>query len=152
MLQGSGSGRRPPWSPRPPSVHALALTSAVPGRVVQPRSQEKFMSQKLFVGGLSFSTSTAELSQLFNQVTGVEGVEVITDRDTGRSRGFAFVRRPTSEAADEAIRKSNGYELGGRTLKVEISKPSGSRGGGNYRSGGGYRPGGGSRGGGGNRW
>src|SRR5262249_21640393 len=83
--------------------------------------------------------------------TGVEVVEVITDRDTGRSRGFAFVQMATSEAADEAIRKFNGYELGGRTLKVEISKPSGSRGGGNYRSGGGYRAGGGSRGGGGNR-
>jgi cold-inducible RNA-binding protein len=110
------------------------------------------MSQKLFVGGLSFSTSTAELSHLFNQVTGVEGVEVITDRDTGRSRGFAFVQMATSEAADEAIRKFNGYELGGRTLKVEISKPSGSRGGGNYRPGGGYRSGGGYRGGGGNRW
>ena len=55
----------------------------------------------------------------------------ITDRDTGRSRGFAFVQRATSDAADEAIRKFNGYELGGRTLKVEISKPSASRGGGN---------------------
>jgi cold-inducible RNA-binding protein len=101
------------------------------------------MSQKLFVGGLPFSTSTTELSQLFNQVAGVESVEVITDRDTGRSRGFAFVQMSTSEAADEAVRKFNGYELGGRTLKVEISKPSTSRGGG--RSGGGYRGGGGNR-------
>jgi len=101
------------------------------------------MSQKLFVGGLPFSTSTAELSQLFNQVAGVESVEVITDRDTGRSRGFGFVQMATSEAADEAVRKFNGYELGGRTLKVEISKPSASRGGG--RSGGGYRGGRGNR-------
>ena len=110
------------------------------------------MSQKLFVGGLPFSTSTTELSQLFNQVAGVESVEVITDRDTGRSRGFGFVQMATSEAADEAVRKFNGYELGGRTIKVEISKPSGSRGGGDYRSGGGYGSGGGRRGGGGNRW
>jgi len=111
------------------------------------------MSQKLFVGGLPFSTSTTELSQLFNQVAGVESVEVITDRDTGRSRGFGFVQMATSEAADEAVRKFNGYELGGRTIKVEFSKPSGSRGGGDYRSGGGgYRSGGGRRGGGGNRW
>src|SRR5262245_822551 len=122
-LQASGSGRRPPWSPRRPSVHALALASAGPGRVVQPRIQERLMSQKLFVGGLPFSTSTTELSQLFNQVAGVASVEVITHRDTGRSRGFAFVQMATSEAADEAVRKFNGYQLGGRKLKVEISKP-----------------------------
>ena len=105
------------------------------------------MSQKLFVGGLPFSTSTEELGQLFNQVAGVETVEVITDRDTGQSRGFAFVQMATSEAADQAVRKFNGYALGGRTLRVEISKPSAPRG-----SGGGSRPGGGYRSGGGNRW
>ncbi len=85
-------------------------------------------------------------------MAGVESVDVITDRDTGRSRGFAFVQMATSEAADEAVRKFNGYELGGRTIKVEISQPSGSRGGGDYRSGGGYGSGGGRREGGGNRW
>jgi RNA recognition motif-containing protein len=105
------------------------------------------MSQKLFVGGLPFSTSTEELGQLFNQVEGVQSVEVITDRDTGQSRGFAFVQMATSEAADQAVRKFNGYALGGRTLRVEISKPSAPRG-----SGGGSRPGGGYRSGGGNRW
>ena len=111
------------------------------------------MSQKLFIGGLPFSTSSEELGQLFNQVQGVESVEVITDRDTGQSRGFAFVQMASSEAADEAVRKFNGYALGGRTLRVELSKPSAPRGsGGGSRSGGGYRAGGGSRGGGGNRW
>jgi RNA recognition motif-containing protein len=110
------------------------------------------MSQKLFVGGLPFSTSTEELGHLFNQVEGVESVQVVTDRDTGQSRGFAFVEMATSEAADQAIRKFNGYALGGRTLKVEISKPSAPRGGGGgFRSGGGYRAGSGSRAGG-NRW
>jgi RNA recognition motif-containing protein len=110
------------------------------------------MSQKLFVGGLPFSTSTEELGQLFNQVEGVESVQVITDRDTGQSRGFAFVEMATSEAADQAIQKFNGYALGGRTLKVEISKPSAPRGGGGgFRSGGGYRAGSSSRAGG-NRW
>jgi RNA recognition motif-containing protein len=110
------------------------------------------MSQKLFVGGLPFSTSTEELGQLFNQVEGVESVQVVTDRDTGQSRGFAFVEMATSEAADQAIRKFNGYALGGRTLKVEISKPSAPRGGGGgFRSGGGYRASSGSRAGG-NRW
>ena len=111
------------------------------------------MSQKLFVGGLPFNTSTEELNQLFNQVDGVESVQVVTDRDTGQSRGFAFVEMATSEAAGEAVRKFNGYALGGRTLRVEISKPSASRGsGGGFRSGGGYRAGSSSRAGGGNRW
>ena len=110
------------------------------------------MRQKLFVGGLPFSTSTEELGQLFNQVDGVENVQVITDRDTGQSRGFAFVEMATSEAADQAIRKFNGYALGGRTLKVEISKPSAPRSNaGGFRSGGGYRGGSSSRAGG-NRW
>jgi len=110
------------------------------------------MSQKLFIGGLPFTTSTEELSQLFNQIEGVESVEVIKDRDTGQSRGFGFAQMATSEAADEAIRRFNGHALGGRTLKVEISKPSAPRGsGGGSRPGGGYRSGG-YRGGGGNRW
>jgi cold-inducible RNA-binding protein len=99
------------------------------------------MAQKLFIGGLPFSTSTEGLRELFNQVEGVETVTVVTDRDTGRSRGFGFVEMSTSEAADAAVRKFNGYSLDGRTLKVEISKPSAPRsngggGGGGFRSGG----------------
>ena len=103
------------------------------------------MSQKLFIGGLPFSTSTEELSQLFNQVPGVENVAIATDRDTGRSRGFGFVEMTTSEAADEAVRKLNGTTLGGRTITVELSKPAAPR-----SSGGGFRSGGGNRSGG--RW
>jgi len=103
------------------------------------------MSQKLFVGGLPFSTSTEDLRQLFSQVEGVDNVTVVTDRDTGQSRGFGFVEMASSAAADEAVRKFNGYALGGRTLKVEVSKPSAPRGnGGGFRSGG-YRSGGGNR-------
>ena len=104
------------------------------------------MTQKLFIGGLPFSTSTEVLRELFNQVEGVDSVTVVTDRDTGQSRGFGFVEMATSEAAEAAVRKFNGYALGGRTLKVELSKPSAPRGtGGGYRSGGGSRPGGSSR-------
>jgi RNA recognition motif-containing protein len=99
------------------------------------------MSQKLFIGGLPFSTSTEELRTLFAQVDGVDNVAIVMDRDTGQSRGFGFAEMATSEAADAAIRKFNGYELGGRTLKVERSKPSAPR----SNSGGGYRSGG-------NRW
>ena len=73
---------------------------------------------------------------------GVENVAIATDRDTGRSRGFAFVEMTTAEAADEAVRKFNGTTLGGRTLTVEIAKPSAPRGdGGGFRSGGGQRSG-----------
>ena len=103
------------------------------------------MGQKLFIGGLPFSTSTDELGQLFNQVAGVENVAIVTDRDTGQSRGFGFIEMATAEAADEAVRKFNGTTLGGRTLTVEIAKPSAPRSNGGGRSSGGYRSGGGSR-------
>lgn len=99
------------------------------------------MSQKLFIGGLPFSTSTEELGQLFNEVAGVENVAIVTDRDTGQSRGFGFVEMASSEAADEAVRKLNGTTLGGRTLTVEIAKPSGQRGGAGGGRTGGYRSG-----------
>ena len=98
------------------------------------------MAQKLFVGGLPFGTSTEALRELFSQVEGVDSVTVVTDRDTGRSRGFGFVEMATSEAAEAAVRKFNGYSLEGRTLKVELSKPSAPR-----SNGGGYRSGGASR-------
>ena len=104
------------------------------------------MGRKLFIGGLPFSTSSDELGQLFNQVAGVENVAIVTDRDTGQSRGFGFVEMASSEAADEAVRKFNGTTLGGRTLTVQIAKPSAPRGNGGDRGpGGGYRSGGGSR-------
>ena len=111
------------------------------------------MAQKLFVGGLPFATSNEQLRDHFAAVAEVASATVVTDRDTGRSRGFGFVEMATPEAAEAAVRKFNGYSLGGRTLKVELSKPSAPRtggGGGGYRSGGGgggYRSGGGS-----NRW
>ena len=103
------------------------------------------MSQKLYIGGLPFSTSTDELGQLFNQVPGVESVAIVTDRDTGQSRGFGFVEMATSEAANEAVRKFNGTTLGGRTLTVEIAKPSAPRSNAGGPRGGGYRSGGGGR-------
>ncbi len=94
------------------------------------------MAQKLFIGGLSFNTSTERLRELFSQVEGVETVTVVNDRDTGQSRGFGFVEMSTSETAAEAIKKFNGYQLDGRTLKVELSKPSAPRNGGGGGGGG----------------
>ena len=100
------------------------------------------MATKLFVGGLSFSTSTERLRELFAQVGSVESAAVVTDRDTGRSRGSGFVEMASPEEADAAVKKYNGQEVDGRMLKVELSKPSGSGGGGGGRSGGGFRSGG----------
>ncbi len=97
------------------------------------------MATKLFIGGLSFSTSSERLRELFSQVGGVESATVVTDRDTGRSRGFGFVEMATAEEADAAVKKFHGQEVDGRTLKVELSKPSGSGGG---ARGGGFRSGG----------
>ena len=110
------------------------------------------MAHKLFIGGLSFSTTEERLRELFAGAGTVESAAVVTDRDTGRSRGFGFVEMATAEDAAEAVKKFNGQNVDGRTLKVELANPSGSGGG---RSGGGYRSGGGgggNRGGGGGRW
>ena len=106
------------------------------------------MAQKLFIGGLSFSTSTERLREAFAAAGQVESAAVVTDRDTGRSRGFGFVEMATAEEADKAIAQFNGKDLDGRQLRVEKASPGGgSRSGG---SGGSSRGGfGGSRGG---RW
>ena len=85
------------------------------------------MGQKLFIGGLSFSTPTDRLRELFNGIDGVESVTIVTDRDTGQSRGFGFVEVGTVEAANDAVAKLNGVQLDGRTLRVEMSKPSAPR-------------------------
>jgi RNA recognition motif-containing protein len=99
------------------------------------------MAVKLFVGGLSFSTSNERLREAFAACGAVESATVVTDRDTGRSRGFGFVEMSTPEEADQAVSRLNGTSLDGRTIQVEKAK-SGPGGGG------GRGPGGGSRGGG----
>jgi RNA recognition motif-containing protein len=100
------------------------------------------MAHKLFVGGLPFSTSEDRLREVFAQAGQVESAVVVTDRSTGRSRGFGFVEMATSEEADQAVQKLNGKDLDGRQLKVERAK-SGDGGAGGARRG----PGGPSRGG-----
>jgi cold-inducible RNA-binding protein len=101
------------------------------------------MAQKLFIGGLSFSTTTERLRETFAQAGNVESAAVVTDRDTGHSRGFGFVEMATAAEADEAISRFNGKELDGRQLRVEKSSSEGrggsSRGGGFGRSSGGGR-------------
>jgi cold-inducible RNA-binding protein len=113
------------------------------------------MSMKLYVGNLSFETSSADLQQMFAQVGTVESASVVEDRDTGRSRGFGFVEMSSKEEGNAAIAQFDGKELQGRNLKVNEAKPREDRGGGRggNRFGGGNRGGyGGNGGGGGNRW
>ena len=111
------------------------------------------MSMKLYVGNLAFQTTSQDLQELFAQAGTVESASVVEDRETGRSRGFAFVEMSTKEEGAAAIDQFNGKEVGGRPLKVNEAKPrenrsggGGGRGGfGGNRGGGGY---GGNRGGG----
>jgi RNA recognition motif-containing protein len=85
---------------------------------------------KLYVGNLSFDTSSNELQTLFAQAGTVESVSLIEDRETGRSRGFGFVEMQTKEEGAAAIAQFNGKDLGGRALKVNEAKPRESGGGG----------------------
>ena len=81
------------------------------------------MSKKVFVGNLSFQMTDTDISNTFSQYGTVESVQIITDRDTGRSKGFGFVEMPDSTAAKTAIAKLQGTELAGRALTVNEAKP-----------------------------
>jgi cold-inducible RNA-binding protein len=99
------------------------------------------MAKKLYVGNLSYSTTEGNLSAFFGAVGEVASVNLITDRMTGRSRGFAFVEMAEESAAQQAIAELNGKELDGRALKVAEARPrkerrdswGGGGGGGGYR-------------------
>lgn len=113
------------------------------------------MSMKLYVGNLSFQTSSDDLQQLFAQAGTVESSSVVEDRETGRSRGFGFVEMSSTEEGKAAIEQFNGKEVNGRNLTVNEAKPRedrGPRGGGGGGGRGGYGGGGGRNGGGGSRW
>ena len=105
------------------------------------------MAKKLFVGGLSWDTNDDGLRQAFASYGEITEAKVITDRDTGRSRGFGFVTFAQDEDAKTAISKMNGTNLDGKTIKVNEAQERSPRGGG--RSGGGFGSG---RGSGRNRW
>jgi RNA recognition motif-containing protein len=81
------------------------------------------MAQKLFIGGISFNTTSEGLRDFFAQAGTVLSANVITDQFSGRSRGFGFVEMATSDEAQRAITELNGRDLDGRSLKVEASKP-----------------------------
>lgn len=103
------------------------------------------MGRKLYVGNLPFSATESTLSDLFSQIGQVDSARLITDRDSGRSKGFGFVEMGTDEEAQKAIAELNGKEVDGRALTVNEAKPQEPRSGG----GGGFGGGGGGRGGGG---
>jgi cold-inducible RNA-binding protein len=105
------------------------------------------MAKKLFVGGLSWDTTDDGLRQAFQSHGEITEAKVITDRETGRSRGFGFVTFSEDENAKSAISKMDGTSLDGKTIKVNEAQEKGPRGGG--RSGGGFGDG---RGSGRNRW
>ena len=104
------------------------------------------MSMKLYVGNLSFQTSSDDLQQLFAQAGTVESASVVEDRETGRSRGFGFVEMSSAEEGAKAIEQFNGKEFNGRNLTVNEARPRedrGGRGGGGGGGRGGYGGGGG---------
>lgn len=101
---------------------------------------------KIFVGNLSYQTTQSDLQAAFSAYGTVESVNVITDRDTGQPRGFAFVEMPETRDAQNAIQQLNGAELNGRALNVNEARPKptgGGYGGGRGGSGGGRGHGGG---------
>ncbi|MBI2506554.1 MAG: RNA-binding protein [Candidatus Colwellbacteria bacterium] len=106
------------------------------------------MAKKLYVGGLSYDTSEGTLKELFGEAGTVESANVITDRATGRSKGFGFVEMSSDEEAKKAIEMLNGKEVDGRTITVNEARPMESR----DRQGGFNRGGGGFRGGQRGRW
>lgn len=114
------------------------------------------MGKKLYVGNLPYTTDDASLESQFSAYGKVESARVITDRDTGRSKGFGFVEMSSDEEANKAIEAMNGQSMGGRNLTVSEARPQAPREGGGGGGRGGPRGGGprgfGGRGGGGNRF
>jgi RNA recognition motif-containing protein len=111
---------------------SLMLIASAAGPVAhkfftQDRGRGEAMTQKLFIGGLSFSTSAERLREFLARVEGVESATVVTDRATGQSRGFGFVEMASVEAAKTAMQALNGQELDGRQLRIELANPSGER-------------------------
>jgi hypothetical protein len=122
LLRASEPGPSTATVRRSPSDSQLLF---IPGR-----GKVFFMSTKLYVGNLAFQTTSHDLEQLFGQAGTVQSASVVEDRDTGRSRGFAFVEMSNESEANSAIEQFNGKEVGGRALKVNEAKPRENRGGG----------------------
>ena len=83
--------------------------------------------KKIFVGNFAYNTTEAELRSLFEPFGAIEGIALVTDRDTGRVRGFGFVEMPNDGEADKAIAALNGKDVGGRTINVNEARPKSER-------------------------
>ena len=130
-------------------LHRPQLSSEWLVRTDVRKKVKALMAAKVFVGNLDFNTSKTEVQTLFAEVGEIRDVFLPTDRESGRPRGFAFVEFETDEQAQKAIEKFNGYELGGRALRVNAAedrprgaggrgpRPSFGAGGGDYAGGGG---------------
>lgn len=105
-------------SPTAPLVHKF---------FTENRGQADVMTHKLFVGGLSFSTSAERLQEFLAGVEGVESAMVVSDRATGQSRGFGFVEMASAEAANAAMSNLNGQELDGCRVRIELANAFGER-------------------------
>lgn len=81
------------------------------------------MTKRLYVGNLPYSATEADIRQLFSEAGEITGVTLITDRETGRSKGFGFVEMGTEEEAEDAIRRFNGYSMNNRSLTVNVARP-----------------------------
>ena len=95
--------------------------------------------KNIFVGNLDFNTTEDDLRQLFSPYGAVDQVSIMTDRETGRSRGFGFVEMPNTEEGEKAIAALNGTQLGGRSINVNEARPKAERGGSSGGSGKGNR-------------
>jgi RNA recognition motif-containing protein len=135
--------------PGPSNANRFAEANPIRSFFLLPKGKGISMSTKLYVGNLAFQTTNQQLEDLFAQAGTVQSANVIEDRETGRSRGFAFVEMSTNAEAAAAIDQFNGKELGGRALKVNEAKPREIRNGSSDRNSsrnpGGY-PGGNNRG------
>ncbi|MCD4748643.1 MAG: RNA-binding protein [Thermoanaerobaculales bacterium] len=141
------------------AAHPNLTTGADLSEAAVPGDEKRDMSKKLFVGSLSWNTDDRGLQEAFAVHGEITEAKVITDRDSGRSRGFGFVTFEDDEAADKAIAAMNETELDGRTIRVNVAQDKRRDGGGGGRGGGGYGGGGGrggggygGGGGGGDRW
>ena len=123
-------------------ARTLASVASADEIEVSGASRDIELGKKLYVGNIPFSTTEDELRSLFEQHGSVESINVITDRETGRPRGFAFVEMDAS-AADAAMQALDGKDMGGRSLRVNEANERGAGGG---RGGGGRGGGGGGRG------
>jgi len=81
------------------------------------------VTKRLYVGNLPYSTTEADIRQLFSESGEITGVTLITDRETGRSKGFGFVEMSTEAEAEDAIRRFNGYSMNNRSLTVNVARP-----------------------------